>query len=114
MSWKVYHNNRCTKSRNALSFLEEKGIQFELVEYMNHPISAEELKKVIKLLGIKPEELIRKNEQEYKDQFKGKVLTDDEWIQVMIDFPKLMQRPIVVHNDKALIARPTEEIDKLL
>lgn len=114
MSWKVYHNNRCTKSRNALSYLEDKGIDFDVVEYMKEPIDKNELKEVILLLGIKPEDLIRKNEQEYKDHFKTKKLSDDEWIEAMITYPKLMQRPIVVHDKKALIARPTEEIDKLL
>lgn len=111
---KVYHNPRCTKSRNSLKYLEDKGLDYETVEYLKEPLTFDELKKVIKLLGIKPEELLRKNEAEYKEFFKGKDLSDDEWIQVMIDYPKLMERPILVNNGKAVVARPTEKIDEIL
>jgi arsenate reductase (glutaredoxin) len=89
------------------------GKEFTVVEYMRDIPSKEELKELIKLLGIKPEELLRKGEADFKENFKGKSLTDDEWIDAMIAYPKLIERPIVVKDGKAVIARPTERIDEL-
>lgn len=110
----VYHNPRCTKSRNSLAYLDEKGIGYDVHLYLDEPLSHDQLKSIIKKLGIKPEELLRKNEADYKENFKGKVLSDDEWIDAMIQFPKLMERPIVVKGNKAVVARPTEKIDQLV
>lgn len=113
MSTVVYHNPQCSKSRCALDFLNEKKHSFEVVEYLKKPLTVKELSDLIKLLGIKPEDLIRKNEQVYKEHFKGKKLSDEEWIEAMINFPKLIERPIVVKDGKAVIARPTERISEL-
>ncbi len=96
-----------------MDFLNEMNQSFEVVEYMKNPITVEELTILIQCLGISPIDLLRKNEQVYKDRFKGKILSDNQWIAAMIEFPKLIERPIVVKNGKAVIARPTERINEL-
>jgi arsenate reductase len=110
----VYHNPRCSKSRCALDLLNEKGLKYDVVEYMLNAPTVLELTEVIAKLGIKPEELIRKNEDDFKENFKGKVLSDKEWIQAMIKFPKLIERPIVIKGNKAVVARPTERVLEIL
>jgi len=109
----VYHNNRCSKSRNALSYLDDKNAKYEVVEYLKTPLTAPELKEVIDQLGIPAEELVRKGEKDFKENFKGKSLSEKEWIDAMIEFPKLIERPIIVKNGKAVIGRPAERIDEL-
>ena len=111
---KIYHNPRCTKSRQGVALLEELNQKFEVIEYLKTPISFDELNAVIKLLNIAPIELVRKGEQIWKDNFKEKTLTNAEIIQAMVDFPKLIERPIVVNNNKAVIGRPTELIKSIL
>jgi arsenate reductase len=110
----VYHNSRCSKSRCVLEFLQEKNLDFEVIEYLKDVPTKTQLKTLIAQLGIKPQELIRTSEEEFKSHFKGKNLSDDEWIDAMVKFPKLIERPIVVKNGKAIIARPTERINELL
>ena len=110
----VYHNPRCRKSREAVQLLEERGISFEIVEYLKEVPTENELTTLIIKLGIKPEKLLRKGEADYKENFKGKELTDSEWIQAMIKYPKLIERPIVVKGDKAVVGRPLEKVLELL
>lgn len=109
----VYHNPRCSKSRFALDYLDKANLKYEVVEYLKETPTKEELEKIISMLDIRPEELIRKSEAEYKENYKGKQLTGSEWIDAMILFPKLIERPIVIKNNKAVIARPTERIKEL-
>lgn len=111
---KVYHNPRCSKSRCAIQMLEDKGASYEIVDYLKEVPSAKELKDIITKLGIQPVDLVRKGEADFMDNFKGKKLSDDEWIQAMIKFPKLIERPIVVKGKKAVIGRPIENILSLL
>ncbi|ANW95240.1 arsenate reductase [Wenyingzhuangia fucanilytica] len=111
---KIYHNPRCTKSRQGVAFLEEKGVVFEVVKYLDETFTFQSLSEVIAELGISPIALVRKNEAIWKSDFKGKELSDTEIIQAMVDFPKLIERPIVVHNGKAVVARPTEKIEEVL
>jgi len=110
----VYHNPRCSKSRCALDFLNVQKLDFKVIEYLKDFPSKTELQAIIDKLGIAPEALVRKGEEEYKQHFKGKTLSNDEWIDAMIQFPKLIERPIVVVGNKAVIARPTERILVLL
>ncbi len=110
----IYHNPRCTKSRQTLALIEENGGDFIIKEYLKEPPTKAELKNVIALLGISPEELIRKGEAEFKNNFKGKSLSDDQWIEAMIAYPKLIERPIVIEGDKAVIGRPPENVLELL
>ncbi|MCO6357768.1 arsenate reductase (glutaredoxin) [Roseivirga pacifica] len=110
----IFHNPRCRKSRETLQILEESGEMLEVIEYLKEVPSKEELGKLIEMLGIKPEQLLRKGEAIYKEQFKGKTLTDDEWIEAMVENPKLIERPIVTDGEKAVIGRPPESVKTLL
>jgi arsenate reductase len=94
--------------------LREKKLEFEIVEYFKNPFTKDELRDIIRKLGIHPEELIRKNEKEYKQVFPSKNISEDDWIEGMLKYPKLIQRPIVVNGDKAVIARPAERILEIL
>ena len=110
---KIYHNPRCRKSREALVFLQEKGINPEVIEYLKSVPSEEELQELVAKLGMKPEDLLRKGEEIYKDQFKGKELSDAQWIKAMVEHPKLIERPIVEKGGKAVVARPAEKVEEL-
>jgi len=110
----IYHNPRCRKSREGLAYLEEKGQKAEVREYLKEPLSKQELADVVQKLGIEPSELLRKNEQIYKTDYKGKSIEESQWIDIMLEHPRLIERPIIVRDDKAVIGRPKEEIDKLL
>ncbi len=110
----IYHNNRCTKSRQGLALLEESGKEFKVVKYLETPPTESELRHIVELLGIPPIELVRKNEAVWKEQYKGKHLSDAEIIAAMAQHPKLIERPIVINNDKAVIGRPTEHINDIL
>lgn len=111
---KIYHNPRCAKSRAGLKYLENKTGDFEIVKYLEKGISAKELGELIALTGKKPFEFVRTQEQIYKNEYKGKTLSDEEWIKVLAENPKLLQRPIVVNGDKAVLGNPPENIDSVL
>jgi len=111
---KIYHNPRCTKSRAGLKYLEEKGYDLEIVKYMNDSLSENELKEVISKTGKKPVEFVRIQEKEYKENYKDKELSDDEWIKVLVENPKLLQRPIVVNGEKAVLANPPEKVEEII
>lgn len=110
----IYHNPRCMKSRQTLALLEEHNQQPEIIKYLETPPSAEKLKELIAMLGIEPLELIRTNEKIWKEQFKNKSLTNARLIEIMIAHPKLIERPIVVKNGKAVLGRPPENVLKIL
>lgn len=103
---KIYHNNRCRKSREGLEILENSGKEFQIIKYLEDTPSKVELKELIELLGTKPIDLIRKNEAIWKSDFKDKSLNDDEIVDAMIKNPKLIERPIVINGNKAIIGRP--------
>ncbi|PWK19766.1 arsenate reductase (glutaredoxin) [Xanthomarina spongicola] len=107
---KIYHNSRCSKSRCGLEIVEKSGKDFEIKSYLENTPSKEELKQILSLLNIKAEELIRKNEAIWKENFKGKNLTEEQLIDAMITYPKLIERPIVINGKKAVIGRPPEKI----
>jgi len=111
---KIYHNPRCTKSRQGLQLLEASGKPFEIIKYLEEIPTKEELRKIISYLAISPEKLVRKNEAIWKEQYRGKSLSDEEIIEAMISYPKLIERPIIINNDKAVIGRPTEVIHTIL
>ncbi len=111
---KIYHNNRCSKSRQCLAVLEKSNHDFEIVYYLDTPPSINELKNLLKMLEIKPIELVRKNEAIWKEQFKGKELSDEAIISAMATYPKLIERPIIVKGTKAVIGRPIENMQQLL
>ena len=110
----IYHNSRCGKSRECLAFLEKSGQEYEIIKYLEDVPTFDELKEIIKKLGIKPIELVRRKEKIWMENFKDKQLTDDEIIQAMISNPILIERPIVVNGEKAVIARPLEKATTIL
>ncbi len=107
---KIYHNPRCTKSRQGLAILENTGKDFEVVKYLDTIIAEKELTEIIQLLNIAPIDLVRKNEKIWKENYKGKVLSAKEIILVMLQNPKLIERPIIINKNKAVIGRPSENI----
>jgi len=110
----IYHNNRCTKSRQALQALEISGKAFEVIYYLETPPDILQLKGLIKKLGLEPIELIRKTEKIYLEKYKNKSLSDEAWLEAMVQHPILIERPIVVSGEKAIVARPPEKINDLL
>lgn len=108
--FKIYHNTRCRKSREGLAILTSVTNQFEVVDYINNPLSKLEIKDLLSKLGIKPLELVRVKEAIWKDNYKEKALTDDEIIEAMVLHPRLIERPIIVKNNEAIIGRPVETI----
>lgn len=107
---KILHNPRCRKSREALIWIKEEHIDFDVIDYLNEGIDVAFMKRLLKKLGRHPADILRKNEEEYKLHIKGKDLSDDELIQLMIEFPKLIERPIVIMDDFAVIARPLDDL----
>lgn len=110
----IYHNNRCRKSREGLEILENSGKEFQVVKYLEAVPSEEELKAIIEKLRIQPIELVRKNEAIWKSEFKGKELSDDDIIKAMVEHPKLIERPIVINGNTAVIGRPPQKIAQIL
>ena len=110
----IYHNPRCSKSREALALLQQHGIEPTIIEYLETPPTQNQLRDVIQKLGIKPEALLRKGEDVFKERFAGCDLSDDEWITAMVGNPILIERPIVILGDRALIGRPPERVIELI
>ena len=110
----IYHNNRCRKSREGLEILENSGKPFEIKKYLEEVPTKKEIQLLISKLRIKPIELVRKNEAIWKEKFKDRTLTDTQIIGALIEYPKLIERPIVVNGDKAIIGRPPESILNIL
>ena len=110
----IYHNPKCSKSRETLALLRGRGIEPRIVEYLKTPPSAAELAAIVKQLGIRPEALVRKGEDIYKSRSAGRSLTDAEWIEALVRDPILIERPIVVAGGRAAIGRPPERVLELL
>lgn len=114
MMIKIYHNPRCSKSREGVKYLEEKGLDFQIIEYLKEDLSTTDLMEIIQKLGIQPIDLVRTKEAIWKENFKGKELTNDQIVEAMVLNPRLIERPIVIKNNKAVIARPLENIEEIL
>lgn len=111
----IYHNPRCSKSRQTLALLEEQGIEPEVILYLEKPPSAKTLKAVIGKLGISPRELLRKGEADYKQQnLADSSLSDTALVKTMCEYPKLIERPIVIKGQKAILGRPPENVLQLI
>jgi len=111
---KIYHNPRCRKSREALNIIQNYGIEPEVVLYLDTPPSRQEIKDVLSKLEITAKELVRKEEKLFKEEYRGKELTEEQWITVLADNPKLIQRPVVINGKRAIIGRPPESVHVLL
>lgn len=115
MAVTIYHNPRCSKSREAMEFLEEKGIEAEVIEYMDSPPDEATLKKLLTMLNMTPRELMRKHEAVFKEAgLDDPTFTDDELVEAMAQCPSLIERPIVVNDGKAVLARPPEAVLDIL
>lgn len=110
----IYHNNRCGKSRSALCLLQESGKPFQTVEYLKDVPGIEDIKSILKKLKIKPHDLIRTKEPLFIEKYKGKNLNDEQWIKVLHENPILIERPIVINGNKAVIARPPERVREVI
>jgi len=111
---KILHNPRCRKSRETLNLIQEKGTEVEIVEYLKEAPSVDELRSILEMLQLNPEQLLRKGEAVFKENFKGKDLTEEEWIEAMASNPVLIERPIVIKGNRAVIGRPPENVKELL
>ena len=111
---KIYHNPRCSKSRAALAYLEEKGLKPEIRLYLKEPYTVEEMEDVLKRMNKEPQVIVRTHEKLYKTDYKGKIFNHDEWIKILLESPQLIQRPIIVSKHKAIFAVPAEEMDAIL
>ena len=111
---KVYHNPRCSKSRAGLKYLAEKGYDIELKKYMTEGLTETELREVIQKTGEKPFDLVRTQEKLFKTEFKDKEFTDDEWIKILVENPRLLKRPIVINGEKAVLAQPPEAVEVII
>ena len=115
MSTKIYHNPRCSKSRQTLELLHDKKIETDVIEYLNSPPSTVELENILEGLGMEPRELMRKGQDEYKDlELDNANLSRDELIKAMIENPILIERPIVITDKGIAIGRPIENVKKIL
>ncbi len=111
---KIYHNPRCRKSRSGLEYLKSKTSDFEIIDYLKNGLKKSDLKEILLKTNLKPLNLIRKQEEVFKKQLKGRAFTDEEWIDIICENPKLLQRPIVIAKHKALLGDPPDNIDRLL
>jgi len=110
----IYHNPRCSKSRETLALLEEKGVEVNVVEYLKDVPTEKELADLLNKLGLKAEQIVRKAEAIYKEKYKGKSLSEKQWIKAMVQNPKLIQRPIVVSGNEARLGRPPELVLEII
>ena len=111
---KIYHNGECSKCKGALELIQAKGIDYEMRYYLYEPPSVEELTDLLAKLKLPASALIRQSEPLFIENYEGKDFAEDEWIKILIENPILMQRPVVVNGDKAIIARPPEKVFEVL
>lgn len=111
---KIYHNPKCRKSRETLSIINEHQYQVDIIEYLKNPPTKTEIKRIIKMLSISAFDLIRKEEKLFKEMYKGKNLTEDEYIDILSTHPILIQRPIVIKDNWAVLGRPPINVLDLL
>jgi len=111
---KIYHNPRCRKSREGLELLENSGKSFEIIKYLDNQLTVTDLKDIIDKLHIKPIELVRRNEAIWKSDYKGKIMSDDNIVEAMVNHPNLIERPIIVNGNNARIGRPAYNIFEII
>lgn len=112
---RIYHNPRCSKSRQTLEIINEQGVEADIIEYLKEPPTHQELQQILAMLGIGPRELMRKQEAPYQElQLDRDDLTEQQLIQAMVDHPQLIERPIVIRDGKAIIGRPPEKVLEIL
>ena len=110
----IYHNPRCSKSRNTLALLHQHGIKPVVVEYLKNPPNKAQLKDILEKLGVKPEQIVRKGEETFKQHFAGRTLNEEQWLEALAKYPILIERPIVVKGGRAVVGRPPENVLELI
>ena len=110
----IYHNPRCGKSRAALEILAKHGVEPVVVEYLKKPPTKEELRAILEKLGMTAGQIVRKGEDIYRQKFSSKAMSDEQWLDALVQYPILMERPIVIKDDRALLGRPPEKVFDLL
>ena len=110
----IYHNVRCSKSRDVCTILEKKKVKTEIIEYLKTPPTQKQIKELLKMLSMKAEEVVRKGEPIYKEKFASKKLTEAQWIKALAENPILIERPIIVKGNKGIIGRPPEKVLEFL
>ncbi len=110
---KIYHNNRCRKSREALEIIKSQQKDFKVIEYLKEKLSNKEISSILKKLKLKPIDLVRTNEIIWKEKYKNKKLTDTDIINIMADNPRLIQRPIIITKNKAILGRNIKKVNDL-
>jgi|SRR5690554_284646 len=110
----IYHNPRCSKSRQSLELLREHGEEPEIIEYLKNTPTREELQIILAKLNLDPTDILRTGEQIFKEKFKSMQFSEEEWLEIMIEYPKLIERPIVVKGNRAVVGRPPERVLDLL
>lgn len=111
---RIYHNARCSKSRAACSLVAERGLDAEIIDYLQTPPSVAELRDLLRKLGMAPSELVRRGETVFKEHYAGRVLTEEDWLEALAMHPILIERPLVVCGDRAVVGRPPERVLDLL
>ena len=112
--YKIYHNTKCKISRFVLQKLIETGEKVEVIDYLNKQFTIQEVENLLNVLNLQPLDIIRKKEDIFKKNYKGKSFSSDEWIRVIVKYPKLIERPIIIKGYKAIICRPLEKIYEIL
>ncbi|MGD0709742.1 MAG: arsenate reductase (glutaredoxin) [Bacteroidales bacterium] len=110
----IYHNPRCKISRKVLEEIRKTSNEIEVIEYLKKVPSIKELKILLAKLNLEPSQIVRTSENLFKEKFKGKNFTDEEWIQILYENPILIERPIVVRNNKAILCRPPEKVEEII
>jgi arsenate reductase len=111
---KIYHNPRCRKSRAGLQYLIDKALKVDIIDYIKHPMSEKQLQLLLDKLNKKPQDIIRTQEEVYKKQFKGKNFNDDEWVKILVEYPNLIQRPIVEKDHSAVLGDTVENLENFI
>lgn len=114
MNCKIYHNPRCKYSREGLSYLKKRTKNIEIREYLKDPITHQEIREILLKSNLKPLQLVRNQEEYFKTYLKGKQFTEEEWIRILVENPRLLKRPIIVNRYRAVVGTPVENIDKIL
>jgi arsenate reductase (glutaredoxin) len=111
---RIYHNPRCRKSRAGLEYLQTKTSDFEIIDYIRNGISEDEIREILSKMNTAPSKLVRTQEDLYKKELKGKEISGEEWISILAENPRLIQRPLIVTEHEAVLGQPSENIDNLL
>jgi arsenate reductase (glutaredoxin) len=111
---KIYHHPGCAKSRAGLDYLKAHNYEFEIIYYMDDHLNAEDIRRILMKLNMKPLQIVRTQEELYRHELKGRSFTDEEWIRIIAEYPKLLQRPVVEGKYRAVIAMPPERIEKII